>query len=148
MLLSWELIISATLWLINVPERWASIFWALNRVASLATLEDESRCKNRWKGNRTASWIPKHTEYLSIGLNYFDLDELSTDAIHNIGHFRCTLIPQMMNVLYNTRLLKADSTNNMHTGFMEWHWQQLSNAGLCALIETCSTLTNAPTIYQ
>lgn len=93
-LLSWELIISATLWLINVPERWASIFWALNRAASLATLEDESRCKNRWKGNRTASWMPKHTEYLSIGLYYFDLDELSTDVTHNIGHFRCTLIPQ------------------------------------------------------
>lgn len=35
-LLSWELIISATLWLINVPEGWASILWALNRVASLA----------------------------------------------------------------------------------------------------------------
>lgn len=77
MLLSWELIISATLWLINVPERWASILWALNRVASLAMLEDESRCKNRWKGNSVrAIWIPKHTEYLSICLNYLDVNEL------------------------------------------------------------------------
>lgn len=61
-LLSWELIMSGTLWLINVPERWASIWWALNRVTSMfggMKVGSESRWERKLDVRALACWIPK-----------------------------------------------------------------------------------------
>lgn len=72
-LLSWELIMSGTLWLINVPERWASIWWALNRVTSMfrgMQVGSESRWKRKWDVRALARWIPKRAEGLSSYLNW------------------------------------------------------------------------------